>query len=214
MKFLARRSDGQIVGRFADANVRFPLSSDIVVMDSPVDILEGDLPSGSSLAAFLAAKIVSLRNLHPLFTYSLEMCEEMMVPNCDLVHSSLVTRGPGKTTIVRPGGKMVSETIACDDTVSFCFRYNVFVMGSPTGKPNLRYYNFDETLQEFVTPDVAVSMVDAVDPNSVLDYVMFDAEGTTGYFPNFRMAFENSGSVPLFVSGWTFVTHKEVVPEA
>lgn len=208
MKFLARRSNGQVVGRFADADIRFPLSSDIVVMDSATDILERDLPSGSDLETFSAAKLASFRSLHPLFTYSLSMCEEMIVPNCDLTHSSFVTRGPGKTTVVRPGGKMVSEIIACDTTVAFCFRYHAFVMGSLTGKLNLRYYNFDETLQEFVTPDITVSMVDAVDPNNVLDYVTFDAEGAFGYFPDFRMAFENNGPVPLFVSGWSFITYK------
>jgi hypothetical protein len=208
MKFLARRSNGQIVGRFADSDIRFPLPSDIIVMDSATDILERDLPSGSNLETFSDAKLASFKSLHPLFTHSLSMCEEMIVPNCDLNHSNLVTRGPGKTTIVRPGGKMVSETIACDNTVAFCFRYHAFIMGSPTGKPNLRYYNFDETLQEFVTPNITVSMVDAVDPNSILDFVTFDAEGAFGYFPDFRMAFENSGSVPLFVSGWSFITYK------
>lgn len=209
MKFLAQRSDGEILGRFDDDKVTFPIPSDVVVFDFPTNVSERDLPNGSNLSTFTAAKLSAFRSFHPEYDYSIEECEELIVVNCDLAHSSLTTRGPGKTTMIRPGGKLVSSTISCDTNVGICMRYHSFIMGSPTDKQNLRYYNFDEDTQAFVTPpDLTAAIVDAVDPSLVLENVTYDEEGSIGYFPDFRIALWNLNSTAVFVSDWILITKR------
>lgn len=208
MKFLANRSNGRIIGRLNNDRLTFPIPSDVVVFESPTDISEKILSSGSTLEEFSIAKISSFRSLHPLFTHSFAMNEEFIVPNCDLTNSNFITRGPGKTTVIRPGGRLVSEPIICGQNIGMCMRYGAFIMGSPHGRQNLRYYDYDETLQDFTSPpSLTATLVDAIDPMNVLVNVAFDVEEPQAYLPDFRVSFYNNNPNPVFVSNWTFISY-------
>jgi hypothetical protein len=152
MKFLARRSDGMVLSRFENSRLVFPIPSDTIIYDSPADISEAEMPNGTNLGGFVAAKIAAFQRLHPTYSGSHTYNGEFVSPDCDLSESLPITygtiaSGPGKTTILRPGAVLVTNPIASGSpNVTLCVRYNAFVMGSSHSHPTLRYYNYDENL--------------------------------------------------------------------
>lgn len=209
MKFLARRSDGQILGRFADESLTFPIPNTAIVFDSPADISERQLPNGSPLRNFTPAKIQALIGLHPDFNDIFNMCEEFVDPDADLTLSQLITSGPGKTTVIRPGGTLIGDSIFHEGSVSVCVRFRAFVMGSPPGRTNVQYYNYqaDEESGGFISPpSLQAALVDATDPGITLLSVVSDVESLPTVIPSFRMAFHNSNSFPVFMSDWTLIS--------
>jgi hypothetical protein len=222
MKFLARRSDGMVLSRFENSRLVFPIPSDTIIYDSPADISEAEMPNGTNLGGFVAAKIAAFQRLHPTYSGSHTYNGEFVSPDCDLSESLPITygtiaSGPGKTTILRPGAVLVTNPIASGSpNVTLCVRYNAFVMGSSHSHPTLRYYNYDENLGNFSPPplaNVSVHLLDALTVTPIMGPIQSDFEDATDFtpLPDFRVAFVNAWTSPVYISDWTIIT-KDFLP--
>jgi hypothetical protein len=183
MKLICSKSDGTLLGRVADNQLRFAVPPDACIVGSPEDLSEEDLPNGSSLAQIISAKNNAFQASHPNFANSLQFNLEFVSPSCDVANSSRVTIGPGKGTCMAAGLGSVwtSDTILCGPVNAYlCPRISFFLLGSQQAGSNLRYYNYDEVSGGFIDPssvvELSLALVNAANPGVVLTSFASDQE--------------------------------------
>jgi hypothetical protein len=209
MKFLAK-SDGTIIGRVANSKLVFPIPSDIIVCDCPIDIPESILPNGSTINQFINAKFEALKLLYQPYIDTSPVAEEFIDgSDCDTVNSTLITcGGVAKTTSIRPGGELYTQVHSVSNVSKYVFHFNTFIYGSKETSYNnidysCRFYNFDEGGQNFIDPsllNVQVSLY--TDALVLIEDVVPDELRTLALPDDFVVGFYNGSSYTVYLSDW------------
>lgn len=232
MKLICRKSDGALLGRVADDQLRFALPADACVVESPEDISADDLPNGSTLAQIIDAKNAAFLRSHPAFTAPFQANLEFVTPDSDFTFAGGTQRvmsGPGKTTSLMAGygATWTSGIIACVPApLHICARMHFFLLGQRTSGSNVRHYNFSEVIGGFVDNPTAgfactMSLIDATD-GQLISLFESDVESVMPVsMRDFRVQVEVHPAGPgpyeftdmrLYLSGFSLLTRQAIIP--
>lgn len=207
MKVLVDRNTGLIRGAY-EPPIAFSISGHYMV-DVP-DYLSVDL-SNQNVANLVTNKTAAL--LAPYSTtYGSALSDELITTtNIDTTLSTLCVIGPGKRTIINPGGTLYTTQIAHSFSKARC-HFSCFVLfrdnGVAPSPPASRILYNHTSASTAVTDASLTSQIIATVTNGAggsPHTLNLDTDITYSSTNPFRLAFTNIGLTPVYLSDWTLL---------